>query len=91
MAPQAQEKLKNDQANYSAIANRIVTKEKAAKDLETANQLAKRAASLIQNPSYSQETKQTAQAKLQETIRLLQAIPQETLVKEQVQEKLLIY
>lgn len=57
---QAQEKLKSYQANYSAIANRIVTEEKAAKNLEKANQLAQEAASLIQTSPNSQTTQEAA-------------------------------
>lgn len=87
IASQAQEKLNSYQANYSAIANRIVTEEQAAKNLEKANQLAQEAASL----THSQETQKTAQAKLQEAISLLQAIPQGTFVKAQAQAKLAEY
>ncbi|MDI9639202.1 hypothetical protein QQ054_38360 [Oscillatoria amoena NRMC-F 0135] len=87
IASQAQEKLNSYQANYSAIANRIVTEEQAAKNLEKANQLAQEAASL----THSQETQKTAQAKLQEAIGLLQAIPQGTFVKAQAQAKLAEY
>lgn len=91
VATQAQEKLTTYRTNYQAISNRIVTEQKAATNLESAQKLAGEAAVIVNNPPHPQEIWQNAQSKLQQAINLLNAIPQGTFVEAKAKEKLAVY
>jgi hypothetical protein len=91
VATQAQEKLTVYRTNYQAISNRIVTEQKAATNLESAQKLAWEAAVMVNNPPHPQEVWQNAQSKLQQAINLLNAIPQGTFVEAKAKEKLAVY
>jgi translation initiation factor 2 beta subunit (eIF-2beta)/eIF-5 len=91
VATQAQEKLTVYRTNYQAISNRIVTEQKAATNLESAQKLAWEAAVMVNNPPHPQEVWQNAQSKLQQAINLLNAIPQGTFVEAKAKEKLADY
>lgn len=91
ISPKAKEKLGSYQINYSAISNRLATEQKAAADLEAAKKLAWEAAVMVQNPPHPQQVWQNAQSKLQESINLLEAIPQGTFVKEEAKGKIADY
>lgn len=91
VATQAQEKLTVYRTNYQAITNRIVTEQKAATNLESAQKLAWEAAVMVNNPPHPKEVWQNAQSKLQQAINLLNAIPQGTFVEAQAKEKLVGY
>jgi len=88
IAVQAQDKLASYRTNYTAINNRLLTEQKAAKNLEEAQKLAWEAAVLVQNPPHPEEVWQAAQSKLQQSISLLQGVPQGTFVKSQAEEKM---
>ncbi|OKH35838.1 hypothetical protein NIES2119_19035 [[Phormidium ambiguum] IAM M-71] len=91
ISAKAKEKLANYRINFTAISNRIITEEKASTNLETAQKLAMEASVMVQNPSQSAEVWQQAKAKWQEAIRLLEAIPSNTFVSAQAQDKLTLY
>lgn len=60
-------------------------------NLEAAKEIAMEASILVQNPPHPIEVWQQAQTKWQESIELLQAIPENSLVYDQAQEKLTTY
>ncbi|MEZ2229258.1 MAG: hypothetical protein ACBR50_23665 [Microcoleus sp.] len=91
VATQAQEKLTVYRTNYQAISNRIVTEQKAATNLESAQKLAWEVAVMVNNPPHPKEVWQNAQSKLQQAINLLNAIPQGTFVEAKAKEKLADY
>ncbi len=65
--------------------------EQANKDLEAAQKLATEASSIVQNPPHPLEIWQQAQGKWQESIKLLEAIPENLPAYVQAQEKLVTY
>jgi ribosomal protein S15P/S13E len=91
ISPKAKQKLASYQTNYTAISNRLATEQKAAADMEAAKKLAWEAAVMVQNPPHPQQVWQNAQSKLQESINLLEAIPQGTFVKEEAEGKVADY
>jgi len=91
VATQAQEKLTVYRTNYQAITNRIVTEQKAATNLESAQKLAWEAAVMVNNPPHPKEVWQNAQSKLQQAINLLTSIPQGTFVEDKAKQKLADY
>lgn len=91
VATQAQEKLTVYRTNYQAISNRIVTEQKAATNLESAQKLGWEAAVMVKNPPHPKEVWQNAQSKLQQAINLLTSIPQGTFVEAKAKEKLADY
>jgi len=92
-------KVKNDITNLHSKLNAVEQKikasnqlsEQANKDLETAQRLAMEASIIVQNPPHPLEIWQQAQAKWQESIKLLEAIPKDLPVYVQVQNKLVNY
>jgi len=91
VATQAQEKLTVYRTNYQAITNRIVTEQKAATNLQSAQKLGWEAAVMVKNPPHPKEVWQNAKSKLQQAINLLSSIPQGTFVEAQAKEKLADY
>lgn len=65
--------------------------EQANKDLEAAESLAMQASVIVQNPPHPLEVWQQAQGKWQESIKLLEAIPENLPAYIQAQEKLVTY
>lgn len=92
-------KVKNDITKLHAKLNAVEQKikasnqlsEQANRDLEAAQRLAMEASLIVQNPPHSLEIWQQAQAKWQESIKLLEAIPKDLPVYVQVQNKLVNY
>ena len=91
VAAQAKDKLAIYRTNYQAISNRIVTEQKAATNVESAQKLAWEAAVMVKEPPHPTEVWQNAQSKLQQAINLLNAIPEGTFVEAKAKEKLAAY
>ncbi|MDJ0675876.1 MAG: hypothetical protein QNJ36_10920 [Calothrix sp. MO_167.B42] len=66
-------------------------KQDAVADLQSAKKIAMSAAIMVQNPPHSQEVWQKAKIKWQQSINLLESIPEGTLVSTEVKNKLAIY
>jgi hypothetical protein len=92
-------KVKNNIINLQSKLNTVEQKikasnqlsEQANKDLEAAQRLAMEASIIVQNPPHPLEIWQQAQAKWQESIKLLEAIPENLPAYVQAQEKLVTY
>jgi hypothetical protein len=92
-------KIKNNIINLQSKLNTVEQKikasnqlsEQANKDLEAAQRLAMEASIIVQNPPHPLEIWQQAQAKWQESIKLLEAIPENLPAYVQAQEKLVTY
>ncbi len=89
--PQAQADITFVKSRLDNIEQRIKTEEEALGNLETTKKLAIEAAIIVQNPPHPVEVWQEAKVKWQTTISLLEAIPEESFVAVQAQEKLLAY
>jgi len=92
-------KVKNDITKLRSKLNAVEQKIKASnqllgqanKDLESAQRLAMEASLIVQNPPHPLEVWQQAQGKWQESIKLLEAIPENLPAYVQAQEKLVTY
>jgi hypothetical protein len=91
VSAQSKEKLAAYRANYAAISKRLIIEQKASVNLETAQKVAMEASIIVQYPPYPAEVWQQAQAKWQQAINLLEAIPEGTFVSAQAKEKLAVY
>jgi hypothetical protein len=91
VSAQSKEKLAAYRANYAAISNRLIIEQNASVNLENAQKLAMEASIIVQYPPYPAEVWQQAQAKWQQAINLLEAIPEGTFVSAQAKEKLVVY
>ncbi|MEH1970233.1 hypothetical protein [Nostoc sp.] len=77
--------------NYNAINQRVLIEKKALANLESAQKLAIEANLFVQNPPHPLLVWQQAQAKWQQAINLLEAIPENTSVSIKAKEILPIY
>jgi len=92
-------KIKNNIINLQSKLNTVERKiktsnqleEQVNKDLEAAQRLAMEASIIVQNPPHTLEIWQQAQAKWQESIKLLESIPENSPAYVQAQEKLVTY
>lgn len=92
-------KVNNDISKLHSQLNAVEQKikasnrlsEQANKDLGTAESLAMEASIIVQNPPHPLEIWQQAQGKWQESIKLLEAIPENLPAYVQAQEKLVTY
>ncbi len=92
-------KVNNDISKLHSQLNAVEQKikasnqlsEQANKDLGTAESLAMEASIIVQNPPHPLEVWQQAQGKWQESIKLLEAIPENLPAYVQAQEKLVTY
>ena len=69
----------------------MTTEKKAANKWKSSQKIAMEAAVMVQNPPHPKETWQTAKAKWEQAIGLLEAIPEDTFYAQQAKEKIVTY
>jgi hypothetical protein len=88
---QAQAQLQTLRPKLQAIDVKLNVEKPAIDKLEKAKQLAKEASIIVQNPPHRSDVWQTAQTKWQESLKLLEAIPQNSLAAAEAKQKLELY
>ncbi len=88
---QAQAQLQTLRPRLQAVDAKLNIEKPAADKLENAKQLAKEAGIIVQNPPHKSEVWQTAQNKWQESLKLLEGIPKNSLASAEAQQKLELY
>ncbi|NJM28118.1 MAG: hypothetical protein HC856_07565 [Pseudanabaena sp. RU_4_16] len=87
----AQVQLQALRPRLQAVDAKLNFEKPAADKLENAKQLAKEAGIIVQNPPHKSEVWQTAQNKWQESLKLLEGIPKNSLASAEAQQKLELY
>lgn len=87
----AKNKLAAYRLNYETVNKRVVKEREANLNWENSQKIALEAAIIVQNPPHPKEVWQQAKDKWEQSIKLLEAIPKDTFVYQQAQEKLITY
>jgi hypothetical protein len=88
---QAQAQLKALQPKLQEIEAKLNVEKPAIDKLEAAKKLAMDASIIVQNPPHKANVWQNAQTKWQESLKLLESIPSNSLAAAEVQQKLELY
>ncbi len=88
---QAQAQLQLLKPKLQELDAKLNIEKPAIDKLEKAKQLAKDASIIVQNPPHKSEVWQTAQNQWQESLKLLESIPKNSLAAVEVQQKLELY
>jgi hypothetical protein len=88
---QAQAELKGLQPKLQEIETKLNAEKPAIDKLESAKKLAMDASIIVQNPPHKADVWQNAQAKWQESLKLLESIPSDSLAAAEVKQKLELY
>lgn len=87
----AKNKLATYRLNYETLKKKLVKEREANLNWENAQKIALEAAIIVQNPPHAKEVWQQAKDKWEQSIKLLEAIPKDTFLYQQAQEKLITY
>lgn len=88
---QAQAQLQALRPKLQAVEAKLNVEKPAIDKLENAKKLAKEASIIVQNPPHKSDVWQTAQSKWQESLKLLEGIPPNSLASAEAQQKLELY
>jgi hypothetical protein len=88
---QAQTQLQALKPKLQAVEAKLNVEKPAIDKLENAKKLAKEAGIIVQNPPHKSDVWQTAQSKWQESLKLLESIPPNSLASAEAQQKLELY
>jgi hypothetical protein len=88
---QAQTQLQALKPKLQAVDAKLNLEKPAIDKLESAKNLAKEASIIVQNPPHKAEVWQAAQSKWQESLKLLEGIPKDSLASAEAQQKLELY
>jgi multidrug resistance efflux pump len=88
---QAQAELKALQPKLQEIETKLNAEKPAIDKLESAKKLAMDASIIVQNPPHKADVWQNAQTKWQESLKLLESIPPNSLAAAEVKQKLELY
>ncbi len=88
---QAQVQLQALRPKLEVIDAKLNLEKPAIDKLEKAKQLAKEASIIVQNPPHKSDVWQTAHNQWQESLKLLESIPKESLASAEAQQKLELY
>jgi hypothetical protein len=87
----AKNKLTAYRLNHKAINTKLMAEQRAEKNWENAQNLAMKAAILVQNPPHPQETWQQAKVKWEQSINLLETIPEGTFYSQKAKDRIVSY
>ncbi len=87
----AKNKLAAYRLNYETVNKRVAKEREANLNWDNSQKIALEAAIIVQNPPHSKEVWQQAKDKWEQSIKLLEAIPKDTFLYQQAQEKLITY
>jgi hypothetical protein len=88
---QAQAQLQALKPKLQAVEAKLNIEKPAIDKLENAKKLAREASIIVQNPPHKSDVWQTAQGKWQESLKLLEGIPPNSLASAEAQQKLELY
>jgi hypothetical protein len=88
---QAQAQLQTLKPKLQAVEAKLNIEKPAIDKLENAKKLAKEASIIVQNPPHKSDVWQTAQSNWQESLKLLEGIPPNSLASTEAQQKLELY
>lgn len=88
---QVKKQISTYRINSQALSTRILNENKATENFESSQELAMKAAILVQNPPHPPKVWKEAKVKWEAAIKLLESIPKGTFVYKKAQQKLSIY